>query len=51
MSHPVRHTIIRLVSCVMPKEGIFIKVIAGGRIRVGDSVEVSYDHCCHSDAQ
>jgi len=26
--------------CVMPKEGIFIKVIAGGRIRVGDSVEV-----------
>jgi MOSC domain-containing protein YiiM len=26
--------------CVMPKEGIFIKVITGGRIRVGDSVEV-----------
>ena len=26
--------------CVMPKEGIFIKVITGGTIRVGDSVEV-----------
>ena len=26
--------------CVMPKEGIFIKVITGGSIRVGDSVEV-----------
>jgi len=26
--------------CVMPKEGIFIKVIKGGMIRVGDSVEV-----------
>ena len=26
--------------CVMPKVGIFIKVITGGSIRVGDSVEV-----------
>jgi MOSC domain-containing protein YiiM len=26
--------------CVMPKEGIFIKVIKGGSIRVGDSVAV-----------
>ncbi len=26
--------------CVMPKEGIFIKVIKGGRLRVGDPVEV-----------
>lgn len=26
--------------CVMPKEGIFIRVLEGGSIRVGDSVEV-----------
>lgn len=26
--------------CVMPKEGIFIKVIQGGRVQVGDRVEV-----------
>ena len=26
--------------CVMPKEGIFIKVLTGGRIRVGDIIEV-----------
>jgi len=27
--------------CVMPKEGIFIKVIRGGRIRKGDKISVS----------
>ena len=27
--------------CVMPKEGIFIKVIKGGKIRVGDKIVVS----------
>lgn len=26
--------------CVMPKEGIFIKVIRGGKIRKGDSVNI-----------
>ncbi|MBI5640052.1 MAG: MOSC domain-containing protein [Nitrospirae bacterium] len=26
--------------CVMPKEGIFIRVLKGGRIRKGDSVEI-----------
>ncbi len=27
--------------CVMPKEGIFIRVIKGGRVTAGDSVEVA----------
>lgn len=26
--------------CVMPKEGIFIKVVKGGPVKVGDAVEV-----------
>lgn len=26
--------------CVMPKEGIFVKVLKGGRIREGDTIEV-----------
>jgi len=26
--------------CVMPREGIFIKVLKGGRIKVGDKIEV-----------
>jgi MOSC domain-containing protein YiiM len=26
--------------CVMPKEGIFIKILKGGRIRVGDEIRV-----------
>ncbi len=26
--------------CVMPREGIFIRVLRGGRVRVGDVVEV-----------
>jgi len=26
--------------CVMPKEGIFIKVLRGGQVRVGDMVDV-----------
>ena len=26
--------------CVMPKEGIFIKVLKGGAVKVGDSIEV-----------
>lgn len=27
-------------SCVMPKEGIFTKVIVGGKIRSGDEIEI-----------
>ncbi|OPY59258.1 MAG: hypothetical protein A4E55_00285 [Pelotomaculum sp. PtaU1.Bin035] len=26
--------------CVMPKEGIFIRILAGGTVKVGDSIEV-----------
>ncbi|AEF94505.1 MOSC domain containing protein [Desulfotomaculum nigrificans CO-1-SRB] len=26
--------------CVMPKEGIFIKVLQGGKVKVGDNIEV-----------
>ncbi|WP_255351331.1 MOSC domain-containing protein [Caloranaerobacter sp. TR13] len=28
--------------CVMPKEGIFTKVLKGGKIKVGDAIEVLY---------
>ena len=27
--------------CVMPKEGIFVRVLRGGRVKVGDGIEVS----------
>ncbi len=27
--------------CVMPKEGIFIRVLKGGKVRVGDRIEVA----------
>ena len=30
--------------CVMPKEGIFIKVIQGGIVRTGDTVALVYVH-------
>ncbi len=29
--------------CVMPKEGIFVKVLKGGKIKVGDKISVSGD--------
>jgi len=29
--------------CVMPKEGIFVKILSGGSIKVGDPVEVLQD--------
>lgn len=29
--------------CIMPREGIFVKVVAPGRVRVGDAVEVMDD--------
>jgi MOSC domain-containing protein YiiM len=30
--------------CVMPKEGIFIKVIQGGIVRTGDTISLVYVH-------
>jgi len=30
--------------CIMPKEGIFVKVLKGGTIKNGDSVKVSTKH-------
>jgi len=27
--------------CVMPREGIFIRVLEGGKVRVGDTVEIT----------
>ncbi|MFZ5996279.1 MAG: MOSC domain-containing protein [Nitrospirota bacterium] len=27
--------------CVMPKEGIFIRILKGGKIKVGDTVDIS----------
>ena len=29
--------------CIMPREGIFAKVITGGKIKVGDQLEVLND--------
>ena len=31
----------RTGDCIMPREGIFVEVIRGGRIAVGDNIEVS----------
>lgn len=44
--------------CVMPKEGIFIRILRGGNIKVGDSIEVQpkksleeyYAQICGADA-
>ncbi len=30
----------KLGSCIMPKEGVFARVIKGGEIRVGDKIEI-----------
>lgn len=30
--------------CVMPREGIFVKILAGGPVTVGDEIEVIPDH-------
>ncbi len=27
--------------CVMPKEGIFVRILKGGRVKVGDTIEVA----------
>jgi MOSC domain-containing protein YiiM len=36
--------------CVMPKEGIFIRILRGGKIRKGDTV-IANDNCGSSDTQ
>jgi MOSC domain-containing protein YiiM len=41
----------RLGDCIMPKEGVFARVIRGGQIKVGDCVEVSDDQNGYSDHQ
>ena len=41
----------RLGDCIMPKEGVFARVAGGGRIKVGDCVEVVGDKSRHSDDQ
>jgi len=51
----------RLGECIMPKEGMFAKVVRGGRIAVGDSCEpstmkaaavlTSSDRCARGEAQ
>ena len=36
--------------CVMPKEGIFVRVLQGGKIGEGDIIRVRkrHDHCCRT---
>jgi MOSC domain-containing protein YiiM len=41
----------RLGDCIMPKEGVFARVIGAGRIKVGDCIEVTDDQSGHSDGQ
>ncbi len=41
----------RLGDCLMPKEGVFACVTRGGRIKVGDGIEVSDDQSGGSDHQ
>jgi len=41
----------QLGDCIMPREGIFAKVIRGGKIRIGDVIEVlnHNDKICNTD--
>ena len=39
----------KLGDCVMPREGVFARVIRGGRVKPED--EVRLDECCDSDRQ
>jgi MOSC domain-containing protein YiiM len=39
----------QLGDCIMPREGIFAKVVQGGRIRVNDAIEVIDDQGCGTD--
>jgi molybdopterin adenylyltransferase len=40
----------RAGDCVMPREGIFARVLIGGAINVGDEVEVLHDDARQGDA-
>lgn len=41
----------RLGDCAMPREGVFARVLRSGRIRVGDTIEVTDDPSAHPDGQ
>jgi len=41
----------KLGDCIMPRQGVFARVAASGRVRVGDIIEVVDDHSGHSDGQ
>jgi MOSC domain-containing protein YiiM len=41
----------KLGDCIMPRQGVFARVVASGRIHVGDSIEVIDDHSSHPDSQ
>ena len=38
--HDRCHIFFTVGDCVMPREGIFAKVLAGGQVKIGDSIEV-----------
>jgi len=41
----------KLGDCIMPRQGVFARVTASGRIRVGDVIEVMDDHGSDTDSQ
>lgn len=41
----------KLGDCIMPRQGVFARVTASGRVRVGDIIEVVDDHSSHIDGQ
>lgn len=41
----------RVGDCIMPREGVFARVIASGRISVDDVIEVIDDYSSHIDGQ
>jgi molybdopterin adenylyltransferase len=41
----------KLGDCIMPRQGVFARVMVSGRIRVGDSIEVIDDHGSDTDSQ
>ena len=41
----------KLGDCIMPRQGVFARVTASGRVRVGDIIEVVDDRSGHIDGQ
>jgi len=41
----------KLGDCIMPRQGVFARVTASGRVRVGDIIEVVDDHGGDTDSQ